>query len=261
MMDPRIIVHNLPKSPDAEAYRTIRSNIRFSSTDSEIKSLLITSSGPEEGKSLTCVNLAIAFAAAETKVLLIDADLRKPNLHKIMNISKKGGLTNILSEHKDYKAFISKTEVPNLEILSCGPVPPNPSEMLSSKAMKSLMEQLKSAYDIVIVDTPPVGLVTDAQVLSTLVDGVILVVASEKAKVDAVRNARELLKNVNSNILGVILNRVRKKEKAYYYEYDEKLENKQNMHNIGTIVANITRIWKKKQRAKKDNKDGVNIST
>jgi capsular exopolysaccharide synthesis family protein len=241
MMDPRIIVHNLPKSANAEAYRTIRSNIRFSSTDREIKSLLITSSGPEEGKSLTCANLAVAFAASETKVLLIDADLRKPNLHRIMNINKKDGLTNILSEHKDYKAFISRTEVSNLDVLSSGPVPPNPSEMLSSKAMKSLMEQLKSNYDIVIVDTPPVGLVTDAQILSTLVDGAILVVASEKAKVDSTRNARDLLKNVNSNILGVILNRVKKKEKVYYYEYSEKPE--------------------KKQKVKKENRNGVSVYT
>ncbi len=245
MMDPRIIVYNSPKSPNAEAYRTIRSNIRFSSTDREIKSILLTSSGPEEGKSLTCVNLAVAFAAAETKVLLMDADLRKPNLHRIMNINKKEGLTNILSERKDYKAFISKTEIPNLEVLFCGPTPPNPSEMLSSKAMKSLMEQLKSEYDMVIVDTPPVGLVTDAQVLSTLVDGVILVVASEKAKIEAVRNAKELMQNVNSNILGVILNRVRKKEKGYYYSYDKEPEKKAG-EKIKLVLSKLNRKKAKK---------------
>ncbi len=229
-MDQRIIVHNSPKSPDAEAYRTIRSNIQFSSTDREIKSLLITSSGQEEGKSLTCVNLAVAFAAAESKVLLMDADLRKPNLHKIMKIDKKDGLTNILSKHNDYKGFISKTEVPNLDVLLCGPVPPNPSEMLSSKSMKSLMEQVRNAYDIVIIDTPPVGIVTDAQILSTLVDGVILVVASEKAKVESVRKAKELLQNVNSNILGVILNKVKKKSN-YYYAYDEETGEKMKTKN------------------------------
>lgn len=220
-MDPRIVVYNSPKSPYAEAYRTIRSNIQFSSTDREIKCLMITSSGPEEGKSLTCVNLAVAFASAGCKVLLIDADLRKPNLHKIIKIDKKDGLTNILSKHNDYKGFVSKTEVTGLDVLFCGPVPPNPSEMLSSKSMKSLIEQVRNDYDMVIVDTPPVGLVTDAQILSTLVDGVILVVASEKAKVESVRKAKELLQNVNSNILGVILNRVRKKGKDYYYGYDE----------------------------------------
>lgn len=227
MMDTRVVVHNSPKSPFSEAYRVIRSNIQFSTTDREIKSILITSAGPEEGKSVTCVNLAVAFATAGSKVLLIDADFRRPNLHKIMQTDKKGGLTNILSEHKDYKSFVSKTEVQNLDIIVCGPIPPNPSEMLSSKSMKSLMEQVRNDYDLVIVDTPPVGLVTDAQILSTLVDGVLMVVASGKVKVDAARKAKELLQNVNSNILGVILNRVKEKEKGYYYyAYDEELGKK-----------------------------------
>lgn len=246
MMDSRVIVHNSPKSPFAEAYRTIRSNIQFSSTDKEIKSLLITSSGPEEGKSLTCVNLAVAFAAAGFKVLLIDADLRKPNLHRIIKIDKKDGLTNILSKHSDYKAFISNTQVPNLDVLLCGPVPPNPSEMLSSKSMKSLMEQVRNDYDMVIVDTPPVGIVTDAQILSTLVDGVILVVASEKAKIESVRKAKELLQNVNSNILGVILNRVRKKEKGYYYAYDEETGEKTKTKNKKSLPIKALNILKRK---------------
>lgn len=221
MIDQRVIVHNSPKSIYAEAYRTIRSNIKFSSTDKEIKSILITSSGPEEGKSVTSINVAAAFASIGNRVLIIDADMRKPNLHKIMKTNNKSGLTNILSDHKDYKVVVNKTEINNMDIITCGPIPPNPSEILCSNSMKVFIEEVKKNYDIVIIDTPPVGIVTDAQVLTTLVDGVLLVVASGKTKVEEAKKAKELLQNVNANILGVILNRVKEKDRGYYYYGEE----------------------------------------
>lgn len=225
MIDKRIVTHGSPKSAISESYRVIRSNIQFSSPDKNIKSILVTSSGPSEGKSVTISNVAVTFAQSGSKVILIDADLRKPNIHKIMGVNNREGLTNVLSEHKDYRIITQDSEVNNLFVLPSGPIPPNPSEILGSQAMKKFMEEVYNVYDVVLIDSPPVGVVTDAQILSTLVDATLLVAAAKNVTIDALKRAKTLLYNVNANVIGIILNKAKNMSGEYYYYSDDEEEN------------------------------------
>ncbi len=231
-----LIIEKKPRSPISEAYRTVRTNIEFSSIDIEIKKILITSAGPGETKSHTAANLALAFAQSGKKTLLIDGDLRKPTIYKLFNVSNRLGLSNIIVEGVNLNNIDSVTigglsvyETINhyndkLDIITCGTVPPNPSEIVGSNKMRILLEKLSSKYDRIIIDAPPVMAVTDAQLLSTMVDGVIMVVASEITNKEAAKRAKELLERVKANILGVVLTRVKKKNNKYgfdgYYQYD-----------------------------------------
>lgn len=222
------IVQQKPKSMASEAYRTLRTNIQYSSFDKEIRTILVTSTEMGEGKSTTAGNLAFAFSQNEKKVIIIDCDLRKPSLHKRFRISNMIGLSDILvgAEKLDDGIFEFSE---NLHIMTSGKVPPNPSEMLGSKAMSRLLDELKETYDYIIIDTAPVRVVTDAQILSTKVDGTILVIMAEKTKKEAVHEAYELLKKVKANVLGTVLNGVENRKNKYYYYYgtDEgKLEGK-----------------------------------
>lgn len=223
-----IITYNKPKSPVSEAYRVLRTNIQFLSVDKPLKTILVTSSGPKEGKTTTIANLAVILAQGGNKVLLIDTDLRKPMLHKVFLLLNDRGLTNLLTLQKDAMSFIQHDVVKNLDILTSGRIPPNPSELLSSNAMKSFLENVKNKYDIVLMDSPPVGGITDASIISTYADGTILVVKSGKTEIDAVKIAREILDNVNANIIGVVLNHLDKKAVGnnyypyYYYNDDEE---------------------------------------
>lgn len=212
-----LVVHSDPKSPVAEAYRVLRTNIQFAGVDKPIKIIAVTSAGPEEGKTTTIANLAITFAQSGSKVLLVDGDLRKPKVHKTFGLANNTGMTTVLAHHTDYKTCIAASRVENLNVLTSGPIPPNPSELLSSNAMKSFMEQLRNDFDIILVDSPPVGVVTDAAILSTIVDGTILVVSSGQVEIEAAQHAKQLLDKVNANILGVVLNRVAKDGKNSYY--------------------------------------------
>lgn len=220
-----LIVHNNPKSPIAEAYRVLRTNIQFSNVDKQIKVIVVTSAGPNEGKTTTISNLAVTFAQSGSKVLLLDGDLRKPKVHKTFFVPNSFGVTTILSWHGDYKEYLSKSNIQNLDVLTAGPIPPNPSEMLSSNSMKQFVETIRQEYDIVLIDAPPVGAVTDAAILSTIADGVILVTASGQVEIEQAQGAKELLDKVNANILGVVLNKVGKSERgSYYYYYEEEKE-------------------------------------
>lgn len=215
-----LIVHNNPKSPVAEAYRVLRTNIQFASVDKPVQVMAVTSATPGEGKTTTIANLAITFAQSGSKVLLVDADLRKPTVHKVFGLFNATGVTTVLAHHVDYATCVDKTEVDNLSVLTSGPIPPNPSELLSSNAMKSLLERIKADYDIILIDSPPVGVVTDAAVLSTIVDGIIMVTSSAQVEIDAAKQAKELLDKVKANILGVVLNKITKgNHKNYYYNY------------------------------------------
>lgn len=212
------IVEKKPKSIPAESYRVLRTNIQYSSIDKKIERILVTSSEPGEGKSTTSGNLALTFAQDEKKVLLIDCDLRKPSIHKKFKISNNLGLSNvILDKSKLSKALVKRSEY--LDILPSGKVPPNPSELLGSKALEELLDELDDVYDVIILDTPPLHAVTDAQILSTKVDGVLLVVRAEKTKKDSVIAAKESLKKVNANILGAVLNGGESSRGKYYYYY------------------------------------------
>ncbi|WNR43517.1 CpsD/CapB family tyrosine-protein kinase [Paenibacillus roseipurpureus] len=217
-----IITHQNPKSPISEAYRALRTNIQFSSIDEELRVIMVTSAGPGEGKSTTLVNLAVAYAQSDKKVLIIDGDLRKPTMHHTLRVSNRWGLTNLLTNQLTVREVLQDTFIPNLQIITSGPIPPNPSEILASKKMLSAIEELKQQFDIILIDAPPAIAVTDSQIISTRADGVILVVNSDKTKRDAVMKAKQNLDNVRARILGVVLNNVDRKNKdAYYYYYGE----------------------------------------
>lgn len=214
------ILEKDPKSIAAESYRTLRTNIQYSSFDKEYKVIMVTSSEPGEGKSTTSGNLALSFAQDGKKVLLIDCDLRKPSLHKKFKISNLVGLSDVLIGKEDLKTALHRYNE-NLVVLTSGKLPPNPSEMLSSKAMSNLLKELKNVFDYIILDTPPVQAVTDSQILSTKADGTILVIRAEKTKKDSVQNALGLLKKVNANIIGTVLNGIESSRNKYYYYYGE----------------------------------------
>jgi len=215
----RLLAHNSPKDPVAEQYRTIRTNIQFSNADQEIKSLVLTSSGPAEGKSTTATNLATVYAQQGLKVLLIDADLRKPTAHYTFRLENHAGLTNVLTRQSTLGQAVQETEVQDLYILTSGPIPPNPSELLSSNQMEEILKEMKQQFDIVIFDTPPILAVADAQILANQVDASILVVSSGKTDKEAALKAKELLVNAKSKLLGAVLNNRKTESGNYYYYY------------------------------------------
>lgn len=226
-----VITHSNPKSPISEAYRVLRTNIQFSSVDKPLKVMVITSSGPGEGKTTTIINLAITFAQSGSKVLLMDADMRKPKVHKVFGFSNQTGLVNILAQREDYKKVINNIDIENIDIITSGPIPPNPSELLASNSMKRFLERVREDYDVVLIDAPPVGSVTDAAILSTIVDGTVLVAASGQVHIEALKRSRELLGQVNANIIGVVLNKLDKSAQGnnyyyYYYYYGEDSNSK-----------------------------------
>ncbi len=215
----QLIVHENAKSPIAEIFRTLRTNLHFSKVNGELKMLMFTSVGPGEGKSTTASNLAVALAQSNKKVILLDCDLRKPVQHKIFEQQQRG-LTNVLVEKVELAEVIQATEIPNLWLLASGPIPPNPSELLQSQAMQDLLEKLKTEIDFVIVDAPPVIAVTDACILAEKMDGVVLVVNAQMTRPEMALQAKELLLNSRAQILGVVLNQAEiATEHSYYYYY------------------------------------------
>jgi len=217
----RLVTHFKPKSPISESYRTLRTNLKFSDRDRNLHCMLVTSSGPGEGKSTTTANLAIAMSLQGTRTIIVDTDLRRPVGHRIFNVEKNRGLTNVLVGSLKLDDAVQPTAIQNLDILTSGILPPNPAELLGSERMRQLIEMLKSKYDMVLLDTPPLIAVTDAAVLSKEVDGVLLVVSSGRTHRAALSRGSDLLRNVNANILGVVLNGVSRENTygSYYYYY------------------------------------------
>ncbi|MEH7011317.1 CpsD/CapB family tyrosine-protein kinase [Neobacillus niacini] len=219
----RKLIANLdPKSPIAEQYRTIRTNIQYSSVDKEINTIMVTSSGPGEGKSTTVANLAVVFAQLGKKVLLVDADLRKPTVHRTFGVSNLFGFTTVLTKQATLASTVLETEEKDLYILTSGPVPPNPAELLSSKSMEQFIEEAKEQFDYVLFDTPPLLAVADPQILANKVDGSIFVVFSGRTEIDQSKKAKELLENAQSKLVGVVLNHKEVKSTDYYYYYGAK---------------------------------------
>jgi len=208
-----------PRSPVSEQYRTIRTNLQFAMVDKELQSLVVTSSGPEEGKSMTTANLAVVYAQQGKKVLLIDADLRNPTVHYTFRLDNLQGLSTVLVGESSFEEGISSMDIENLNVIPCGPIPPNPSELLASQRMQAVLEKAKSFYDVVIFDTPPVLAVTDAQILANIVDGSLLVIRSRQTEYDAAEKAKKLLQSTNGKLLGTVLNDRDKKASNYYYYY------------------------------------------
>jgi capsular exopolysaccharide synthesis family protein len=211
-----------PKSPISEQYRTIRTNIQYSSVDEEIKTIMVTSSGPAEGKSTTAANLAVVFSQLGKKVLLVDADLRKPTVHRSFAVNNLFGFTTVLTKQATLANSVLETEEKDLYILTSGPVPPNPAELLSSKSMEQFIEEAKEQFDYVVFDTPPLLAVADPQILANKVDGSIFVVFSGKTEIDQAKKAKELLANAQSKLVGVVLNHKEMKDNDYYYYYGAK---------------------------------------
>ncbi|SEA77541.1 capsular exopolysaccharide family [Thalassobacillus cyri] len=208
-----------PRSPISEQYRTIRTNLQFASVDQELRTMMVTSAGPAEGKSLTVSNLAVTFAQQDKKVLLVDADMRKPTLHYTFRLDNSRGLSSVLIGDKLMHDVVQQSDLDNLNLMSSGPIPPNPSELLGSRAMENFLQAAKQSYDVVIFDTAPVLAVTDGQILSNICDGVLLVTRSKQTEIDAGKKAVDLLHQVNANVLGAVLNDVEQKKSNYYYYY------------------------------------------
>ena len=216
-----LIVLGNPNSPISEQYRAIRTNIQFADTkETPLHTITVTSSGPNEGKSTTSANLAIVFAQAGERVLLVDADLRKPTVHVTFRVANDNGLTTLLTRGRLVTGAARETNIPNLSILPSGPKPPNPSELLGGKRMVELIEEMKEHYDLIIFDTPPVVSVPDAQIMAAKTDGTLLVVRENQTKKETLTKAKQLLTLANARILGAVQNDVDpNKDEGYYYYY------------------------------------------
>ena len=210
-----------PRSMLSEAYRDLRTSLSFARLDQTVKSVLVTSAGPGEGKSTTVSNLAVTMAQAGHSVIVIDADLRRASIDRRFGLSNQFGLTNALFDPDNYHLYVRSTAVDKLRVLTSGPLPPNPSELLGSERMAGLLAELEERYDFVLFDTAPIGSVSDALVLSPRVDGVLLVVHAGGLPREVVRRVKGKLDQANAQILGVVLNKVDiEREQPYYYYYN-----------------------------------------
>lgn len=243
-MKKEVIAHKDPKSPISEVFRTLRTNIQFMSNSKKMKTLLVTSTFPGEGKSWVTSNLAVTFAQAGKRVILIDADMRKGRQYAIFGVSPRPGLSNLLAEYdvdnnnpEQILDYIQETEVENLFVISAGNVPPNPSELLVSQEMSRVLEELRKMCDIIIIDGTPCELVTDSVILSRMVETTIVVTAHKMTKKDALQRVVKNIKNVGGNLAGVVINKVpvsAKKygEKYYYYGHDKGEQHKKHNSKI-----------------------------
>ena len=230
-MRKELIVHQDPKSPISEVFRTLRTNIQFMNTKGKLKTLLVTSTMPGEGKSWVSSNLAVTFAQAGKKVVLIDADMRKGRQYTIFGASPRPGLSNYLSgvgedydeedEEVDLADYIQETGVENLYLIAAGNIPPNPSELLIAPQMVELLDRLKEVCDIIIIDGTPAQLVTDALILARLVDSTVVVAASNQTKREDLKRCVTNIQNVGGKIAGIVMNKMpinaKKYEQSYYY--------------------------------------------
>lgn len=223
-MKDELIVKNRPKSTISEDIRTIRTNLEFSSVDDNLKTVMITSSTPGEGKSFISSNLAVAFAQNDKKVLLIDCDMRLGRSHKIFEISNKRGLSNLIAKFNDdsgYEEYIQKTDIANLYVLPRGTVPPNPSELLASSKFEKILSDLKRVFEYIILDAVPVNGLSDSLILSKIVDKTLIVSSYGYTDINDLENTKKALENVGAKIAGVVINKTpksRSKYGSYYFE-------------------------------------------
>ena len=243
------------KAPESEAYRTLRTNIQFSSVDKPIRTLLVTSSSPGEGKSTTTANLAVVLAQTNQKVIVVDTDLRRPVLHKVFSVPNNTGLTTALlaGGTRTLAHHLQPTEIENLLLLPSGPVPPNPSELLGSHRMGQLIQTLADEADIVIFDSPPVLAVTDAAVMARQVDGVLVVADAGRTKEGALANAVAELQKTGVNVLGVALNRLDPRRGynyyTYYYYSDDETGERRKSASRGSSGSRFRLPWQNKPTA------------
>jgi capsular exopolysaccharide synthesis family protein len=212
-----LYVHEKPTSSVAECCRSLRTNILFSSADRALKTIVVSSANPREGKTTSVIYMGTTMAQSGQRVLLVDTDMRRPRLHVPMEVSRQTGLSNLIVGDKDYDEVIKETKIPNLWVLPCGPLPPNPAELMMSHRFEVVLTELAKRFDRVILDSPPAQLVTDAVVLSKQVDGVILVVHADKTLRDDIRRASSQIRQVGGPIFGVIVNAIDDSRSTYYY--------------------------------------------
>jgi capsular exopolysaccharide synthesis family protein len=250
--DRQLVASVESKTPESEAYRTLRTNIQFSSVDRPTRTLLVTSSGPSEGKSTTAANLSVVMAQTGKRVIVVDADLRRPVLHRIFEVPNNTGLTTALLAGDDMtlEGHLRPTKVENLSVLTSGPIPPNPSEILGSHRMAGLIESLTRLADMVIFDSPPVLAVTDAAVLGRQVDGVVLVADARQTREQVLARAVAELQNTGANLLGIVLNRLDSRAGGYdyyyyYYSDEESGQRKRGAPKNGN-GAKIRLPWQRK---------------
>lgn len=230
MVKKELIVHKDPKSPVSEVFRTLRTNIQFMNSNKQLETLLVTSTMPGEGKSWVASNLAVTFAQAGKKVMLVDADMRKGRTYNIFGVAPRPGLSNYLSgvhegtqetKQENLMDYIRQTEIPNLYLMPAGNLPPNPSELLITPKMLTLLDELKNEFDFIIIDGTPTKLVTDALVLARIADSTILVTAHNQTKKDDLKEVVKDIKNLGGNIAGIVYNKVpisaKKYNQTYYY--------------------------------------------
>ena len=213
-----LIARENPKSPVSEAYRTIRTNIQFAGVDKAMKTIVFTSTAQDEGKSTVVANLGIVMAQAGQKVVIMDCDFRNPTQHRLFKLQNKG-LSNCIATGKDVLEIVQSSGTPGLDILTSGPVAPNPSEILASNRMKTVIEELKEKYDYVLIDTPPVLPVTDSSVIGSIADGTIMLTAWNQITPAMAKEAKTRLEQAGAKILGVVLNKVEVASKGYGYGY------------------------------------------
>lgn len=233
-MQDTIVTHLAPKSPISEAFRNMRTNVLFSDIDNERKVLAITTCGGSEGKTTILANYAVTLCQSGKRVLVIDCDLRKPQVHRRFELDNTSGLTNLLLKEINTVDAFRKTEVPNLFSITAGPVPPNPSEILASRRMAEIVEELKLHFDYILLDTPPLGMVTDAAVLNPVVDGYIILASLGSVHRDGLLNVLDTFKKINAHVVGIVANKVPISKKfskygyysAYAYYGDENQPNK-----------------------------------
>lgn len=212
-----LFIHKLPKSPVAECLRGVRTNLMFLSAAAPLQKLLVTSSGPQEGKTTAVIDLGITFAQSGQRTLIVDTDMRKPRLHRAFGLSADVGLTSVLLDEKRLGEAVRQTQVPDLSVLPCGPIPPNPAELLHTERFRKLVAELSRRYDRILFDSPPVAAVADAMILAGETDGVLLLVKAGHTSKDAVARARRALADVQARIVGAVLNAVDLSSQGYYY--------------------------------------------
>lgn len=232
MSNLKVISEINPKSPVAEAFRILRTNLQFSAVDKSLKTLLVTSAGPGEGKSTTTANLATVMAQAGVRVIIIDCDMRRAEQHRLFDLPNDRGLTNILVGGLQPEHVIQETKIPNLRIITSGPLPPNPAELLDSGKAKELWVKVAGMADVLILDSPPVLMVADATILSSVTDGVILVIKSARTKIDALKQTKNRLEKANARIVGTVLNAVESSNSNYYYNSNYYTCGEKNNHEV-----------------------------
>ncbi len=214
-----LVIHSQPQSAVAECCRSIRTNLLFMSPEKPLRTILVTSSSPQDGKTITAVSLAVTMANSGNKVLVVDADLRRPRAHRAFNIPNTSGLSSLILGEETLEKVVRTTAVPNLSLVTCGPIPPNPAELLHTETFSQILKQMAEGYDRVIIDSPPVGAVVDAVVIATQVDGAVLVLKASRTSKDLARRAARALFDVNARIFGAVLNDLDLADRRYGYYY------------------------------------------